>query len=62
MTSITIALAITTLVFFLFPATRLFSAMGTLILAYLFPTTFASIAAVAIGGFAFYHWSLGSRH
>lgn len=61
MTSITIAIAMTTVVFFLFPATRLFSAIGTLILAYLYPLVFASIAAVALAGFAYYHWSQASR-
>lgn len=57
MTSITIALAMTTVVFFLFPATRIFSAIGTLILAYLFPLVFASIAVIGVAGFAYYHWT-----
>ena len=57
MASFTIAVAMTTVVFFLFPATRVFSAIGTLILAFLFPLTFASIAAIGIAGFAFYHWT-----
>ena len=57
MTSITIAIAMTTVVFFLFPATRMFSAIGTLVLAYLFPAVFAAIAAIGVAGFAYYHWA-----
>lgn len=57
MTSIAIAIALTTLVFFLFPATRLFSAIGTLVLAFLFPMAFAVIAAIAVTGFAYYHFN-----
>lgn len=55
MSSITIATVLTTVVFFLFPATRIFSAIGTLVLAYLFPMVFALIAAIAVAGFAYYH-------
>ncbi len=56
MTSITIAIAMTTVVFFLFPATRLFSAIGTLILTYLYPVVFACLAVMIFTGYGYYYW------
>lgn len=61
MASLTIAIATTTVVLFLFPATRLFSAIGTMILALLYPRVFACLAALAVAGFAYYRWRQTSR-
>lgn len=57
MISITIAIVLTTLVSFLFPATRIFSAIGTFVLAVLFPIQLAVIATIVVAGFAFYPWT-----
>lgn len=57
MTSITIALVISTLVFVLFPTTRIFSAVGLLLLTYLYPLIFTFIAAVGVAGYAYHRWS-----
>lgn len=57
MVSITVAIAMTTFVLFLFPATRIFGTPGALLLAYLFPVTFAVIAAIGLAVLAYFHWT-----
>lgn len=57
MTSITIAIAMSTFVFLLFPATRIFSAFGLLALTYLYPLIFIVVATIVVAGLAYQLWS-----
>ncbi len=57
MTSITIALAMSTFVFALFRATRIFSAFCLLALTYLYPMIFIMIATIVVVGLAYQLWS-----